>query len=735
MRRSAFWKKTLAVLTVSSMLLSGVAPVMAETVDEAAEEVLMEDDETGEEAEGAVLEEDEAFAEGDAVDETASDEATADEPVYDEVDSIDDIVEDTAETVDEVKEDLARGITDTRIACVVGYPYTIRQGADDKWCYLFRPEETAVYRFVSDGGSSDTDPLFRLYDSDGVLMEENDNSDDLDVWWNFEVYVELKANTSYFVELENIGGVSDPYTFKVEKTDKQTGLEEYSPSYGMSFSNGGEAMDLAVGEQESLWVTVNHPDDMTLKYAWYDENGSVIPGEVSDELEKKVSFNTPGDRSYSCVVSGYKNGTLIVKRTAKFDFHVTSFGVNIDRDGSGVIMSGTEIKLVAKVKNAPSGVTFRYDWDYDEPIEYVRSSGNTHTVTVREFSEAYNYVWCDVTSVDSNGKDLETFHTYYRLAGYNDNSSQAKASKTYWYSDGKNAEGYAVTHPENGYCYMRLDVSEAGNYAMDKSGTDGSNTTAIVLDAAGQQIATLSDTAQTVALMQGTYYVQYYTNYRQQCLYCCLQVSYVGAATPQIAHTHSFGAWTRTVEPTALAAGQETSVCTGCGEKQTREVAKLNAFVKLNFSGTLPLKVKQKTTKVKVMEMAAGDSVVSWTSSNPKFVTVNNSGKITAKSKAKKTVTITVTTAAGATASFKVKTQSAVVKTKKITVASKSVTLAKGAKFDLATVISPLTSTDKVKYSTSSKKIAAVKGGVITAKKKGKATITVTSGKKKVGRL
>jgi len=46
-------------------------------------------------------------------------------------------------------------------------------------------------------------------------------------------------------------------------------------------------------------------------------------------------------------------------------------------------------------------------------------------------------------------------------------------------------------------------------------------------------------------------------------------------------------------------------------------------------------------------------------------------------------------------------------------------------------VISPLTSTDKVTYATSNKNIATVSSaGIITAKKKGTAKITVRSGKK-----
>ena len=78
-----------------------------------------------------------------------------------------------------------------------------------------------------------------------------------------------------------------------------------------------------------------------------------------------------------------------------------------------------------------------------------------------------------------------------------------------------------------------------------------------------------------------------------------------------------------------------------------------------------------------------------------------------------------------------VKVQSGKVTTTKISGLKSSMTLKKGQKTTLKPVISPLTSTDKVTYATSNKNIAAVSStGIITAKKKGTAKITVRSGKK-----
>lgn len=79
----------------------------------------------------------------------------------------------------------------------------------------------------------------------------------------------------------------------------------------------------------------------------------------------------------------------------------------------------------------------------------------------------------------------------------------------------------------------------------------------------------------------------------------------------------------------------------------------------------------------------------------------------------------------------RVKVQKTAVKTTKISGLKKSVALKKGKKTTLKPVITPFTSREKVTYRSSNKKVATVSSkGVVTAKKKGTAKITVRSGKK-----
>ena len=89
------------------------------------------------------------------------------------------------------------------------------------------------------------------------------------------------------------------------------------------------------------------------------------------------------------------------------------------------------------------------------------------------------------------------------------------------------------------------------------------------------------------------------------------------------------------------------------------------------------------------------------------------------KSGLKKKITITV--------------QKAAVKTSKITGMPKNLKLKKNQTVTLKAAAAPLTSLQKLKYKSSNKKIVTVTSkGVVKAKKKGKAVITVQSGSKTV---
>ena len=125
-------------------------------------------------------------------------------------------------------------------------------------------------------------------------------------------------------------------------------------------------------------------------------------------------------------------------------------------------------------------------------------------------------------------------------------------------------------------------------------------------------------------------------------------------------------------------------------------------------------------------------------SSNTKLLKVSLIDKTdgTFKLKAQKksgTARLTVTLASGISKTVKVTIQSAKVKTAKITVSSQKIKLKKGKSYALKPVVTPVTSQDKITFSSSQKSVATVSPkGVIKAKKKGKTKITIQSGTKKM---
>ena len=129
--------------------------------------------------------------------------------------------------------------------------------------------------------------------------------------------------------------------------------------------------------------------------------------------------------------------------------------------------------------------------------------------------------------------------------------------------------------------------------------------------------------------------------------------------------------------------------------------------------------------------MPAGNAdSVTFTSNKPQIVKVDQNGIVTALKTG--TAKITVKSTNGLSQIVTVKVTSPATKVK-IT-GKKTIKFKKGKKntIKLKATVTPKKSTDKVKWSTSNKKIATVsKKGVVTVKKKGKVKITAKAGKKK----
>ena len=198
---------------------------------------------------------------------------------------------------------------------------------------------------------------------------------------------------------------------------------------------------------------------------------------------------------------------------------------------------------------------------------------------------------------------------------------------------------------------------------------------------------------------------------------------------------HKFDSW-KTVKAQSIYSGAvQKRTCNACGKKETRIVGdKLKPVLKVN-APKLQLKRRQKTQKFTLTDIAKGDSVKSWVSSNKKIVTVSGKPNGTCIIKAgKKTgsAKITITMRSNLKKTIGVKVQKKAVACTFIKNVPKKLTLKRKRSYRLKPVINPITCTYKAKYKTSNKKIVKVTSkGKITAVKKGKAKITVMVGKKK----
>lgn len=190
--------------------------------------------------------------------------------------------------------------------------------------------------------------------------------------------------------------------------------------------------------------------------------------------------------------------------------------------------------------------------------------------------------------------------------------------------------------------------------------------------------------------------------------------------------------WTNGSEPTFWNEGKTASAyCSVCHVtlQSAQPIARKSGTGNLNMT-SFPMRVKQKTTALRVENMAAGDWIVSWTSLNPKVATVNARGMITAKKQGK--AWIQVTLASGIVLKAQVKVQKKQVKTTRLSANTGTLRLKAGTKVKLNPTAYPLTTQQKITYSSKNKKIAAVKGkGWIQAKKQGQTTVTIQSGSKK----
>lgn len=222
--------------------------------------------------------------------------------------------------------------------------------------------------------------------------------------------------------------------------------------------------------------------------------------------------------------------------------------------------------------------------------------------------------------------------------------------------------------------------------------------------------------------------------------------------------------WSSSADNIAMATGSSTGVTvkgfapgtatitgvTDSGLEVRFQVKVIVKVTKITVDSNVKLSVgaTHQLNPVKEPANATEEITYTYTSGNTKVATVSDTGCITAvgagsanisvKTNTGKTTTCRVTVTAGTTGQATAAPISSAVPATKLTVLvnkpnAKKIYMAKGQSITLKTKLDPVQTTDKVTYTSSKAKVATVSTtGMITAKKKGtaKITITATSGKK-----
>ena len=127
-------------------------------------------------------------------------------------------------------------------------------------------------------------------------------------------------------------------------------------------------------------------------------------------------------------------------------------------------------------------------------------------------------------------------------------------------------------------------------------------------------------------------------------------------AVTDTSHTHTWSAYKTSTAASIKKAGVQTRICTECGEKQTRSIAKLTPSIKLSKT---KLTLKKKRSRTITVTFRKGDSIKKVRSSKKSVASVKKISstkvKITTRKKGKTTITIKLSSGKKATCKVTVK--------------------------------------------------------------------------------
>lgn len=610
---------------------------------------------------------------------------------------------------------------DDAMAATVGHSYeTTVTSTDDLIYYEFIPEKTGVYTFYSTGTCT---TKAALYDEYGDLLTYQEFVPEWTICDlnNFCLSCELEEGQAYYLEVGTYGGAG---TFHTVFSDLSA-----VTSNGESFGN----FDVVAGKTATMIVTAGTVgENRELTYTWYDWEGNQIKSGSDNTCETEILEEIHDFKGYLCTVS---DGNLC--RTVYFGMLAKDLAFHYEKSVT-VVRGGEEPVLTVEVEGGEDK-NLEFQWMvYNKDIDdYVEIDGETSSSYIAP-SETANYMCVVYYETDDGSSES---YLYIEVEAIEQDPVEPEPDCNHnsasWLTE------YDSTCTETGLQILVCDCGEELEEKIIPVKGHNWNSGMITTEASCTEKGIKTYTCQrcwktkteNLSAKGHTWNTGVITT-NPSCTktgirtYTCQSCHGIRTENVPILG-HNYGNWSLSASATVFQAEIQKQSCTRCGKTETRTTGeKLDPTLSVNAS-KITLKTKQSTTKLKVTGLAAGDYIKLWESSNKNIFTVNSKGKITAKNKAGK-ATLTVTLASGLKKTIPVTVQKTEVKTTSIKGLKSKMTLEKGKKVTLSPVLNPITSVQKITYSSSNKKVATVSSkGVITAKTAGKAKITVKSGSKK----
>ena len=601
-------------------------------------------------------------------------------------------------------------------------------------------------------------------DSQTSWVPETETAGDSQEPWSSETETNGDSQTSWVPETETAGDSQEPWSSETTGSSQTAGNSETGSNTehtGLTVTGGGRIYVEPDGQAE-LTVEAD-TDGGILCYQWYRripgtsqleeepiegaENPIYIAQNISENMEYycRVSDGyTEATVQYSVYVQTYLRAanhysvTIYPGKSAQFDLYAeTNCGPlsyqwyqKNPSTGQKEMLEGETQSYYKETDITQDKVYYCIISDRYESVEvtcsvYVSEDILDDSVSA-DFETAF-YLNCGGTVTVHSGQDA-------KLTAEHENGAMMNYQ---WYHWNPVTRSMAKIEGATEASYVVPNVVERVQYCCQVSNSSMSMTVWYAVDVREENSTQTPDSQVcahswdsgkvTTAATCATAGIMTYT---------CTLCGEIDTKEIETTEDHIWGTWIVENEATVFHAETRVRCCQVCEKEEQEEFGEpLESVMKLTGK-SLTMKVKQMGTYSIVYGMAAGDYVESVKSSDKKILKVQKytaDGEIKLKAQNKTgSVTLTITLAGGAEKTITVKVQNEAVKTKKISGVPQKLTIKKGKRISLNPVITPITSQEKVTYATSKKKVAAVTGkGVITAKAKGTAKITVTSGAKK----